>query len=648
MQIWVRISCFTIGLLLWPSAIQAAPIFHSMFSDHAVLQRDKPIAIWGTAAPSELVKVNIDRKALQTKADAQGNWRVTFPAMKAGGPYTVSVANAAGNTSHISDIKIGDVFLCSGQSNMDWSVKAGLNADAELQKANHPDIRLYNVAKSSAPTPQSTFAHPQAWAIATPATVADFSAVCYFYARDLHTHIKVPVGLIHASWGGSAIESWLSADQLSRFDHQEDLKTIRALASDERATQRAFGQKWEAWWRNAFPDAGEPWRDATHTGWSPAPLPLRDWKNWGDAKFTNFDGMVWFKKSVTLTQEQAQQANKMHLGAMDEVDMIWINGQPLGQTFGWSSWREYTIPANMFRAGKNDIIINIFSGSNMGGLLGPIDAMRLELRQGAAVSLGDGWVFKSVPGNAGEPPRAPWLPIGGLTTIGNAMIDPIAPYGISATLWYQGESNADKPSEYRALLTAMMQDWRGRLNNPDMPFLIVQLPNFGQPKDAPAQSNWAEFREAQRLAVRDDPLSGLAVIIDSGDNADIHPRNKQIVGARLARLARQKLYRQIATGTGPYIHSAKQSGSRITLSFSGVEKGLKTKDGARPNWFELCGTEQSSCRLVLAQIQGSRVMIENLGPEPATRIRYCWGDAPACKLYDAAGLPAGPFEIALP
>jgi sialate O-acetylesterase len=629
-----------------PSAI-AKPALHNIFTDHAVLQRDQKIEIWGTAAPSETVIVTIGENSVRTTADTKGEWRVPLSPMKAGGPYALIVSNDGGASQQLNDIHFGDVFLCSGQSNMEMQVKASMNAETEIRRADYPHIRAYTVTRASSPAPVKDLPQGGSWKVANPENVGDFSAACYYFARDLQPHVGVPIGLISASWGGSAIESWISMDGLAALGKDAEVATLRTYAKDEKLAQYSFGKSWETWWNFSFPQEARPWAAKDRSGWAAVPLPMRDWKKWGDSDLGQHNGMLWYRKSFTLTQDQAKSGTILHLGQIDEIDMTWVNGKPLAQSFGWGTSRDYALPADMLKAGQNEIVTNIYSGWEMGGMLGPAEVISLQLKDGAKIGLGDGWLFRKAPKGAGDPPRAPWLAIGGLTTIGNAMIDPLAPYGLRGVLWYQGESNAGNAKSYRALLTTLMADWRAKFQNAQLPFLVVQLPNFGQAASSPTNSGWSDLREAQRLAVLDDKLSGLAVTIDAGENDDIHPPNKQIVGQRLARLARHQIYKQPVTANGPFPTLAIRRGGNIFVRFEGIDGQLVTRSALEPIAFEICQEASDICRFASVSVQGDSVVIDAHGVNNVQRIRYCWGDAPVCNLYDSAGLPAGPFEISV-
>jgi sialate O-acetylesterase len=458
------------------------------------------------------------------------------------------------------------------------------------------------------------------------------------------------MGLINSSWGGANIEAWIGAEGLRAvggFD--ERLDVLRLYATDRRAAVIRMGRLWETWWRAHVPDPawGEPWRAAGGAGWRDVPAAMGDWKTWGVEELALLDGMVWYQREFTLTAAQAAQPAELSLGPIDEVDQTWVNGQPIGNTFGWAVPRQYTVPAGTLREGVNLLTVNIVSTWDKGGLFGPADVVALQLGDGTRVPLGGNWRYRAVPRHVGLPPQGPWHAIGGLTTLYNAMIAPLAPYGLRGALWYQGETNANTPDGYDRLLAGLMSGWRSAFG-PDLPFLIVQLPNFGSAPRVPVDSGWARIRDLQRRAVAADRHAGLAVTIDVGDRKELHPPNKQEVGRRLARAARHVVYGEPITPSGPLPVSARRDAEHIVVTFADVEGGLVTYSSNQPIGFELCGAEQASCRFVSASIDGGTVVIDGgLGGASATRVRYCWGDGPICTLYDESGLPASPFEVTI-
>jgi sialate O-acetylesterase len=354
--------------------------------------------------------------------------------------------------------------------------------------------------------------------------------------------------------------------------------------------------------------------------------------------------MVWFRRSAHLTKAQAESDAQLSIGAIDEVDETWVNGRPLANSFGYGTERTYAVPKGWLHAGDNSIVINVLSTWDAAGMYGPPEHMALRFADRGTVPLGGQWRYQTVPESMGFPPRAPWESVGGLSTLYNAMIAPLLSFGVRGVLWYQGESNAGD-ARYQSLLASLMADWRDRSAS-DLPFLIVELPGFGKPSAVAASSAWANLREAQRRAVAADKNAALAVTIDVGDAQELHPPNKQAVGARLARAARRLVYGEAVSASGPVISEARRSGNAVLISFDDVDGQLLAYSALRPIGFELCGPAEDSCRFVDALISGREVRIEPAEPK-ATRVRFCWGDAPACNLYDQSGLPAGPFENAI-
>jgi sialate O-acetylesterase len=623
-----------------------------IFRDHAVLQRNKPIAVWGQAASGEVVSVSLGQASVRAQADATGKWHAALPPMSAGGPFTLTVQSGSGRTQTASDILTGDVFLCSGQSNMEMSVERTGDARNEIDNSTNSTIRMLTIQHASSPTPRAEFSGPLEWQLAAPATVPQWSATCFYFARELQKSQHVPIGLVHSSWGGSNIRPWLSANAYEAMGGYDlALSTLGAYAKDEAAGQRQFGEQWEAWWRGKTADrpGSEPWVVRPGAGWRPAPPGLGDWRNWGAGELRDFTGLIWFRTHVALTAAQVKSATRLNLGAINQVDQTWLNGHIVGNTFGYGTDRTYSIPPGALRPGDNVLVVNVLSTYGGGGLLAGGAQRALRLANGDSIPLQGPWEYRVVPTEVGYPPRAPWEPIGGVTTLYNAMIVPLGPYGLRGVLWYQGESNTGEWETYQTLLGALMADWR-RQFAPDLPFLIVQLPNYGHPPEVPAQkSDWASIREAQRAAVAADAHAGLAVTIDIGEPRNLHPTNKQDVGRRLARAARHVIYGESVSPSGPVPVSASWSNeNQIVVEFRDIEGGLVTYSHARPIGFELCGQEPQSCRFAQSSIDGKKIVlpVPPDGPRP-TRVRYCWADSPICTLFDSSGLPAGPFESAL-
>jgi len=606
----------------------------SLFGDHMVLPRHGAV-VSGRAAPRERIRVAGFGGQWEASADESGRFSVALPDFAPGRTGTLSVTAAGGQPLTLADVVTGDVYLCSGQSNMQLPVTRALNADVVIANAANPILRMATVAVDPAPAPRERLARAASWEAALPRTVPNWSAACYFFGQELQQKHKLPVGLVHASLGGSNITAWLSpAASLPDYASQQDL--LKIYATDPAGAGIAFGRQVEQWWQSTG-GPGKPWAAtaAELAGWHPVPDASKNWEKWDVPELAAYDGSVWYGTSVRLSDAQAAQAATLELGLIDEIDMSWVNGRPAGMTAGAGTARAYPLPAGSLRAGDNTIVANIVDLWSFGGMYGD-QPRRLRLADGSLVPL-ETWRWQIAPPAQKYPPRAPWDAMSGVSVLYNGMIAPLASFPFRGTLWYQGETNVGTP--YRDLLTRLFADWRGQFGK-DMLFAVVQLANYGARTANPAESGLARLREDQRLAVLRDPNAVLVTAVDLGEPGDIHPANKLAVGQRLARAVGVRLYGE-AGGAGPMIRSAAASGGRIVLDFDGVEGALLAYGAAKPIGFETC--DASGCHWAEAQIEGSRVLLPDDGK--AQKVRYCWGDAPTCTLYDGkSGLPAFPFE----
>jgi sialate O-acetylesterase len=636
-----------------PARAQAksdAALLHVMFQDHAVLQREQPLRIWGRTQPGETVSISFAGKRARGRADDAGRWEVRLPALKAGGPHTLAASSSAGATQTVNDVLVGDVWLCSGQSNMELPVWRSLDARSEIAGADNGSIRLLTVPQSGSVVPQESFSAPTRWQTTTSDSLRDFSATCFYFARELQKTVDVPMGLISAAWGGAAIQAWMSGEALTATGHYHDeLEVLEQYTGDPAAAIERWGEIWSKWWHGRSDVAAddEPWSLGYRpgSGWRNAPRELGPWERWGVPALSDFNGTVWLRTTVKLTAQQAAQEATLALGPVDEMDMTWVNGRAVGSTYGWSG-REYRLPDGVLREGDNLIAINVLDTYRDGGLTGPASANALRLKDGTRVALDGAWKYRVLPG-PDEPPHAPWQGATGLSTLYNGMIAPLGTYGLRGFLWYQGESNTTEPQRYRDLLRGLHSGWQARFGA-GLPMLIVQLAGYGKAPTQPGESDWAAFRESQRLVAAEDPRRGLAVTIDIGDRYDLHPPNKQEVGRRLARAARHVIYGEKRPPSGPVPTSARRDGDAVVVNFGDVSERLVAYGAENPIGFELCGTEPGTCRYATAQIRGNDVVLRASLTAPATRVRYGWADSPVVTLFDGAGLPAGPFEIPVP
>jgi sialate O-acetylesterase len=631
-------------------AQEPAPLLAAVFADHAVLQRDRPIEVWGRASPNEQVTVALDSYTRKAQADAAGAWAVTLPALRTGGKHTLS-ARTATRSQTVRDLLIGDVWLCSGQSNMEWTVRNSIDGWSAARHSRDDGIRHVTIPQHAAPAPRADFAGPLEWRVAGPETTPDFSAVCYFFARDLKSRNDVPQGLINASWGGTRIETWLSRPALQQLGRDDaGLELLDEYARDPVLAARHWGERWQQWWKaQAVTQGMEPWAvgRARSGEWQPAPANLTQWEEWNQPALAAYDGHVWYRARVKLSAAQARQPAKLSLGVVDDVDVVWINGEPMASGFGQAP-RVYQVPAKLLESGENVIVVNVFDMWGGGGMHGPAGERVLRFADGSTVPLGV-WEYQLPPAGIADTPRAPWEPIAGINVLYNGMIAPLGRYGLRGVAWYQGEANAGLGDalRYQAQLQMLFTDWRRHFDFA-LPFLVVQLANWNSLVTVPVDSGWARLRDAQRRAVAADGNAGLAVTIDIGNRDDIHPTNKHDVGKRLARAARRVVFGEKISASGAAPKSAKRTLGGVEVALGDHDGSLIVIGAKDPSGFELCGETQASCHFVRAQLgEGGMVRLEDPAPEKATRVRFCWADSPLCNLFDTTGLPVGPFEVAL-
>jgi sialate O-acetylesterase len=633
------------ALLASTTAGAAPPRLDPAFTDGAVLQRERPIRISGDAAAGERVRVSLSGATAEARADRSGRWSVELPPLGAGGPYRIQARFGSGALASADDVLIGDVWLCSGQSNMEWPVKQALSGAAEAESANDEQVRVLTVPQKTALSPQRRSEQAPSWARLTPESAADFSAACYFMVRDLRVTQKVPIGAIDASWGGTRIRPWMDEAAAKASGGEADAALLALYRRDPAASARRFGEQWGAWWRERTGDAPgqEPWHASDQLQWSRVKA-IAPWEQWGDPAFANFNGYVWARRRITLTPAEAKGGATLSLGVIDDLDQTWVNGVGVGSTFSWSQGRDYRIAPGILRAGENEIIVNIGDSWGLGGFQGPAERLKLTFADGLAKPLGEGWEYAVVPPSVGSPPRAPWDTHAGLGTIYNAMIAPLGPLSLKGVAWYQGESDVGVPG-YERRLAALMSSWRRQFRDPQLPFLVVALAGFGKPATQPVDSGWATLIDAQRRAATADPRAALVVATDLGERADIHPPNKQEVGRRLALAARRLAYREADVAAGIVPVAAARSGNEVHIGVAGANAPLRSLSGA-PLGFELCGETQDSCRYASARLAASGpVVIVQLDGRPATRVRHGWSDYPLLNVVDEALLPLSPFEL---
>lgn len=625
-----------LAALMVAAPAAAAPQLAAGYGEHMVLQRGQPIPIAGEAAPRARVTGRLGGASASATADVEGRFTLTFPARPASETgETLTLTDATGSASW-QDILIGDVWLCSGQSNMELSVGRALNTWNELRMSTDDGIRLAMVRTATAPVPREAFARPLTWAAAAPATVEPFSAACYFMAKQLRADRKdVPLGLIHSNWGGSAARAWLDPASVKALHGQAALDQLKLYERDPMAAAQAFAPQWYDWWR-ANDSGREPWTNPDSLSWKPVPR-ISFWNEWkGSGLDTDPTANVWLRRDFELTAEQAKAGGTLSIGAIDDLDLTWVNGKPIGYTFGWGVERHYTIPTSYLKPGRNSVLIAANNMWDTGGFFAGADRLFFEVAGGGQIPLGAGWEY-SIGAVDGVPPRAPWDANAGIGVMHNRMIAPLGPMRLAGVAWYQGESDVGQP-DYDVKLRELFAGWR-RQFGARARMLVVQLADYGARRSAPAASGWAQLRQEQLGGVVADGNAALVTAIDIGEPTDIHPANKNDLGKRLALAAQGQPM--------PMPRSAVLTGETLTVSFTGVEGGLTALGGPHALGVEICGETQESCRWVVPALEGARLLIPVTGGMPATRVRHAWADAPIVNLYDARGLPVPGFELAV-
>ena len=631
-----------------------------LFTDNMVMQQLSQVPVWGKAAVGAKVDVatSWNKKHYTANVGVDGKWRVDVSTPKAGGPYTITISD--GDVVELSNVMIGEVWLCSGQSNMEMRVRESKDYDKEKAEADqYPDIRLLTVEKSTSTRKTDDFkAADGGWQVCSSATISEFSAAGYFFGRDIHKYRNVPVGLINSSWGGTAIEVWMSAETLSEAPEYRDqiaeLATVPATSEERQKKYEDDLVKWEEMLRTrdkGYKNDEAQWAkcDFDDGEWSSIDMPGMV----QDKGLKYFSGIMWLRKTVNIPSEWAGKELTLSMGSVDDNDVTYFNGEMIGRTEGWMAPRRYAVPASLVKEGKAVITVRLMDTGGLGGIGGGADQMRLECADSGSMSIAGDWKYcvslelRDVPP---MPVNTSFWPMP--TFLYNAMIYPLLPYTIKGAIWYQGEANTPNAYRYADLMQLMIQDWRKSWGS-DLSFYMVQLANFTDLQTAPCESTWAELREAQYKSLHLDN-TGMAVIIDIGEANDIHPKNKQEVGHRLALAARAKTYGEKVDYMGPmYSHYAVE-GNKIRIYFDGVKGGLKAANYdalvANPKssesqlkGFTIAGADKKFY-WANARIEGNTVVVWSDEVDMPLAVRYAWADNPICNLYNGINLPASPFR----
>ena len=622
--------------------------FGTPFTSHAVLQRDCKLPVWGFATPGSTVTVKLDSRTLTAQVDAKGKWKVEFPPMKAGLGHTLMLSSGPRTFVDLNDIAVGEVWICSGQSNMAMNWHGGLTRGREEMETNtYWNLRVFNMLEAFAHEPVDRYGRWAEWQHANIDTVRAFTACGYFFGVELLNRLKdVPVGIINASWAGSAASVWMSLDAYGSAndycakaakEHRARLARFNAGGGYE-----GFQRRVEEWDRNCDQHGGAPTErfDCPDADWETVKMPQR--------LPEAFDGHAWYRKSFTLTAAQAKGAATLSLGPLDDCDVTYVNGVKVGSSNSWNEPRHYAVPAGTLRAGRNVVASRVSDMGSAGGFLSEnADDLNLEVA-GTKVPLAGDWkvkyfAFNTRPVNEGE--MQYWTP----AICYNAMIHPLFPMAIRGAIWYQGCSDVGEAERYGLLIRAMVKEWRAHFTSPDgFPFYIVQLAAFQQTHPDPVESEWAKMRWTQMKLGETLGKSGTAVIIDAGDHNDIHPKDKKTPGERLARLALARTYGQKDLVEAGPIPTAAKAGKADGAPVVGVAfknaVGLKTSDGAKVKGFQLAGAD-GKFAWAEAKIVKDKVAVAVPDGLKPVKVRYAWDDYPDCNLVNGEGLPCGPFEL---
>src|SRR6218665_482372 len=624
-------------------AANAAVKLPKLFTDGMVLQRDKPIAVWGWADPKEKVTVTLNKQTKTAVTDKAGKWTLMLAAESAGGPYVLNVKGK--NTVSVSDVLIGEVWICSGQSNMEMPIgNWGFiqNYQEEIAEANYPMIRQFAVPKTISLEPKDDVGG-DGWKVCSPANAAQFSAVAYFFARNLYKELNVPVGLINTTWGGTMVETWTSREAYENNPGFKDMiaalpkVNLDDLQKEKMEQANAKLQQLQGGLPKSEEVADWSLPSFQDDGWHTLNIPGL----WEQQEPGDLDGIVWIRRSFELSDADAGKKAVIELAMIDDKDESYVNGKLIGSTASYNAKRRYEIPAGLLKAGKNVIAIRITDGGGGGGLYGDADDLKLTIGE-KVTPLSGKWPYrveKVSKEQSGVGPNS--YP----TLLFNAMLNPLIPYSIRGAIWYQGETNAGRAYEYRKSFPLMITDWRQRWKLGDFPFYFVQLASFGNNNgNSEKGSSWAELREAQ-LQTLSLPNTGMAITTDIGDTKDIHPKNKQDVGKRLASIALNKTYNKGNAFNGPVYESSKVEGNKLIVTFSNAGKGLVVKDKyGYAKGFEIAGADKRFY-YATAVIDGNRVILSNPDVAQPVAVRFgCADDAADDNLYNADGFPAGPFR----
>ena len=620
----------------------------AIFGSNAVFQQNQKEPIWGTAIPNEKIEVQFGSFSTHTTADIKGKWMVFLPSMKADGKSYQLIIKSGKEEIVYENIVLGEVWLASGQSNMAYTMNSDLlNKEEEIKNANFPNIRFRSIEGITAIVP-SEIIHQKDWKVCTPQTIGECSAVAYFFARSLNLDQHIPVGIIVSARGATGVETWMSKDCLIKHpDFSKDLQarddspahwdSIVNSASKAAAYRDSVANKSFIGLKNGVNKI-----DFDESSWKKVSYPVT-----GEGMGNNgYWGIIWLRKSFVVSSSQLNKKWTAYLPLKDQNDIVYVNGEEIAKGVSKQKSKEIIIPDDLLINGKNVITIRFYVNYNISEIGDRETNCFLKSSDGDKISLEGDWSFN----NQIEPKVAGWLSYYNSNTVNfNAMIYPLIPYGIKGFLWYQGENNSGKPSQYAELLPMMIKEWRERWQEGNIPFLYVQLPNYMTRSAVPQDGDkWSLFREAQKTVLQKSPNTGMACTIDVGDEYNIHPGNKQEVGKRLYLIAQEKVYHKKVISSGPVFKDAKVNAREVRLSFQYAEMGLKTNAqySNLNHCFALADTS-GKWHWAEAKIDGNEVVLSSSEVDVPVKVQYAWQNNPNAPLYSQLNLPMQPFNCKL-
>lgn len=630
-------TCFTLLLMnLFFTSAYADIRLHNIFQSNMVLQREMPCKIWGWAGKGEQITLTLEGIAYKTTAAKDGKWMIILPSHAAGGPFDISVKG--NNTIELKNVLFGDIWLCGGQSNMQFRVSEIGYKEADAKRDNNNNIRLFTAGLAIDYVPQDTLSGGQ-WKICDTNSIQEFSAVAFFFGRHLQENLQVPVGLISDNLGATSVETWMSAGALEPFPQFKDYYDLYlAPGKSFKEINEAF-EKIKPAWEKTYYCANDPGMDQK---WFEPATDISDWKEidvpgyWDNDELKDFDGSVWMRRTFDLPAGYNQKSFRISLGQLDDYDITWVNGHKIGETFGNYNWRNYDVPDSLLKPANNTLVVRVFDAGNKGGIYNmfwdPRLAGKWKYKKGAVISAD----FK-------KPLVVNNYIFGTPALLYNGCIAPLTNLLIKGVIWYQGEGNADRAQEYRSLFPAFIKDWRKQFKQDSLPFLFVQLANYMAEPKQPGNSEWAELRDAQASALS-LPNTGMATAIDIGDANDIHPKNKKDVGVRLALSALKNIYHVDTAYSSAVYDRMEIKNDSIVISFK-ENPALISKDKyGYITGFAITGKD-NIFHWAQAYISNNNIVVYSRAVTSPVAVRYAWADNPGTlNLYTDKGLPVVPFR----